>query len=217
MTMPGNPRRRHREHLFPSAKRPPARGQRGHRPFNPHPNDHADRATLGRQGRPRRPGMRNGSSDSGLARNATTCINASEGGPRPTLGPFERSGWWAWAHLQIPSGREIVTTPVRQSSIQASPTLNCDGFVKPSSLGAFVLATCDGAMYQRLSASSAGNPCDVAMSCVWSIVTTRPLPPYSPIRARICRTRSSRPILLRTRKRLSGKSTTPGSSARALA
>ena len=35
-----------------------SRGQRGRRPSNQPPNDHADRATLGRRRRPRRPSMR---------------------------------------------------------------------------------------------------------------------------------------------------------------
>ena len=40
-----------------------SRGQRGRRPSNQPPNDHADRATLGRRRRPRRPSMRDGFRD----------------------------------------------------------------------------------------------------------------------------------------------------------
>ena len=57
-------------------------------------------------------------------------INASEGGPRPTLrrtiyalGPVG----WAWAHLQTPSGRDDADHEVRHPEIHDQPTVNSDG------------------------------------------------------------------------------------------
>jgi len=55
MALPGSHGERDTVRLYQLRGRPPAPDQRGRRPSNYLPRDHADRVTLGRQGRTRRP------------------------------------------------------------------------------------------------------------------------------------------------------------------
>ena len=117
------PRRDDPVHLFRFGRRPPAPEQRGRRYSNHPPHDHAARATLGRQGRPRRPGLREALNAtptwclfSQLAGGATRSIVRHRKTATPETTTAEQCNTWHPAR-----GR-----PSEPSS-SASPTLNCDG------------------------------------------------------------------------------------------
>jgi len=102
------------------------------------PYDHADRATLGRQGRPRRPGM--------TEPRIHDCDDCRDGvSPPIRLLPVSNA---------TAKSDTLQATPRRHSNAMALRSLRW------MLLATFAMQPRDGAMYLRLSALSAVTPCD---------------------------------------------------------